>query len=34
MLRDRFSTAIPCTQFVQNAKANRELWQAMSGVPA
>ena len=29
MLRDRFSAAIPFTQFVQNAEANREMWQAM-----
>jgi hypothetical protein len=29
MMRDRFSAAIPVTQFVETTEANRELWQAM-----
>jgi hypothetical protein len=28
-MRDRFSTAISFTQFVQNAEAHREMWQVM-----
>jgi hypothetical protein len=29
MLRDRYCTAIPFTRFVQDAEANREMWQVM-----